>query len=230
MRAIKYSGYCFFIVLSIAILFSCTKMDDGYKDFIKDGEIIYTGRVDSVKTYPGNNRILLSMLLLSDPKISTVKVYWNNKADSAVKNVVRSAGADTVYFMLNNMAEGSYPFEIYTYDNNKHSSVKTESIGISYGQNYINSLFNRSLKSVTYSASKATLKWFGPSSQTVGQQISYIDSLGVAKTVFAAKADTMTILNNFKRLDFFQYKTLYKPDANALDTFYTTSSQSVQVL
>lgn len=231
MRAIKYSGYCFFLVLSVVvILFSCSKMDDGYKDFIKDGEIIYTGRADSVKTYPGNNRILLSMLLLSDPKISTVKVYWNNKADSAVKSIVRNAGVDTVYFMLNNMPEASYSFEIYTYDNNRHSSVKTESIGMVYGQNYINSLFNRSLKSVTYlPGSKARLVWFGPSVQTVGQHIAYTDSLGIAKAAFIPRTEDTTYLLNFKKNASFQYKTLYKPETNAIDTF-STSYQSVQVL
>src|SRR5688572_9070841 len=135
---------CFLLGVFIA---ACSKMEDTYKDYIQDGEIIYTGRVDSVKVYPGHNRIRLSMLLLSDPKITTVKVFWNEKMDSAVQNITRSPGVDTVYFLLDNMTEATYSFQIYTYDDKGHSSIKTEVIGAVYGQTYINSLFNRSLKS-----------------------------------------------------------------------------------
>ena len=221
MRVNHFNKFYLLLLIVAGAFVACTKMEDTYKEFVQNGEIIYTGRVDSVKTYPGNNRIALTMLLLSDPKIIKVKVLWNNKADSAVKDVVRTTGVDTVKFMLTNMPEGTYAFEIYTYDNQGHSSIKTEAIGIVYGQNYVNSLFNRPLKSMIYAASKATLKWYGPSAQTVGQQINYTDSFNVAKDVFVPKADTMTVLTNFKKGATFQYRTLYLPAVNAIDTFYS---------
>ena len=217
------------ISLIAGIITACTKMDD-YKKYLKDGPIIYTGRVDSVNAYPGNNRILLTMLLLSDPKITKVKVYWNGRNDSSVQNIVRSSGVDTVKFMLTNMAEGTYSFEIYTYDNNGHSSVLVSADGQVYGQGYINSLFNRPIKSVTYRNRDTTLvKWFGASAQTVGEEMKYTDSLGSLRNVFAPVQDTMTLLYRIKRNAFFQYRTLYKPDIKAIDTFYS-QYQSVQVL
>ena len=219
------------LVITVAFGFAlgCSRMDD-YKKYLADGPIIYTGRVDSVKTYPGNNRIQLTMLLLSDPKITKVKVYWNNRNDSSVQNITRSSGVDTVKFMLTNMAEGSYNFEIYTYDNAGHTSVLVTADGQVYGQNYINSLFNRAIKSITYKNRDTTfLKWFGPSMQTLGQQINYTDSLGVFRNVYAPQQDTMTLLYRIKKNSFFNYRTLYKPDVNAIDTFYS-QSQSVQVL
>lgn len=223
------------MLIMAAAIFSCTKMD-AYKDFIKDGPIIYTGRVDSIKVYPGNSRILLTMLLLSDPKITKVKIYWNDKKDSAVQNIVRTSGVDTVKFMLTNMPEGTHTFNIYTYDDKGHSSIKVDTLGIVYGQNYINSLFNRSLRSVNYiGGSKARLIWYGPSSQTIGEQIKYTDSLGAnidfIEPVYKPNGQTKdtTILNNFKKLNYFQYRTLYKPVPNAIDTFYSLY-QSVQVL
>ena len=221
MRVNQFNKFYLLLLLVAGAFVACSKMEDTYKEFVQNGEIIYTGRVDSVKAFSGNNRIMLTMLLLSDPKINKVKVFWNNRSDSAVKDVVRTTGVDTVKFMLTNMPEGTYAFEIYTYDNQGHSSIKKEAIGIVYGQNYINSLSNRPLKSMTYATSKATLKWYGPSAQTVGQQINYTDSLNAARSVFVPKADTMTILNNFKKAATFQYRTLYLPDANAIDTFYS---------
>jgi hypothetical protein len=228
MHTKKNIQFIFFLAMTGVILFSCTKSDE-YKKYTEGGEIIYTGRVDSVRAYPGNNRIRLSMILLSDPKITKVKVYWNNRSDSAVKPVTRGPGIDTIYFMLNNMAEGTHAFEIFTYDNDGHSSIRTDAIGRVYGQNYINSLFNRPLKSVVYKGDSTQIKWFSPSSQTIGQEINYLDSIGnVPRSAFAAKADTMTTLYRIRRLSNFQYRTLYKPDPASLDTFYS-NYQSVQV-
>ncbi len=235
MKSKTANRYIALILVLWGMVTACSKMDD-YKKYLADGPIIYTGRVDSVKLYPGNNRILLTMLLRSDPKITKVRLYWNDRNNSTEQNMVRSSGVDTVKFMLTSMAEGTYNFEIYTYDNAGHSSVLVTADGQVYGQNYINSLFNRSLRSVAYiGGSKARLVWYGPSSQTIGQQIKYTDSLGAGidfiEPVFKPNGQSKdtTILTNFKKLNYFQYRTLYKPDPNALDTFYS-QYQSVQVL
>ena len=230
MSTIKKIIICSICMAGAAIIFSCSRMNDSYADFIKDGEIVYTGKVDSIKTYPGNNRIQLSMLLVSDPKITSVKVFWNDSHDSAVQAIQRSAGVDTVKFLLSSMAEGTYTFSIYTHDNAGHSSVRADMIGTVYGQSYINSLYNRVLKSSTYNgAGKATLIWYGPSAQTVGSQITYTDSSGAARNIFTPAKDTITTLLNFKRGGSFNYRTLYMPVANAIDTFYSNSeSRQIQ--
>src|SRR5215207_1597368 len=184
MRFMSRIRNIYFFLAAAVLIVACGKMDDNYKDFIKDGDIIYTGRVDSVQTFSGKNRIALSMLLLSDPKINKVKIYWNNHTDSVVQTVNRTTGIDTVKFLLNNMAEGTYSFDIYTYDQAGHSSVKVSAIGVVYGTNYISSLFNRSLRTISYiPVSKARLVWYGPSAQTIGQEINYTDSLGVNRTI-----------------------------------------------
>ena len=225
----NYATAVVIISLIAGIITACTKMDD-YKKYLKDGPIIYTGRVDSLTVYPGKNRVLLTMLLLSDPKITKVKVYWNNRHDSSVQNIVRSSGVDTVKFMLTNLAEGTYSFEVYTYDNSGHSSVLVTADGQVYGQGYINTLFNRPIKSVTYRNRDTTLvKWFGASAQTLGEEMKYTDSLGVLRNVYTPMQDTMSLLYRIKRNAFFQYRTLYKPDIKAIDTFYS-QYQSVQVL
>src|SRR5688500_13101275 len=115
MRVKKYKIDGVMVITCFAILFSCSKMHDTYDDFIKDGQVVYTERVDSAKAYPGNNRMGLSMLLISDPRISTVKVYWNicGQQDSTEKAVQRTAGVDTVWFSYPKLAEGTYTFNIY---------------------------------------------------------------------------------------------------------------------
>jgi hypothetical protein len=72
MRLKKYYTCQAITAIFFTCLLACSKMDDTYDDFIKDGEIVYVGRVDSARAYPGNNRMDLSMLLTADPRISKV--------------------------------------------------------------------------------------------------------------------------------------------------------------
>jgi len=199
-------------------------MDATYADFLKDGEIVYTGKVDSIKTHPGNNRLGLSMLLISDPKISKVKVFWNtgSQPDSIEKNVQRTQGVDTVRFYFDKMPEGTFTFYIYTYDDLGHKSVKTDVIGDVYGEKYIAQLVNRAIKTATYSdADKAAqIKWFGVGPDVIGEQIIYTDTLGTVRNMVAV-TDSINLLPAWKKGNAFQFRTLYKPTLNAIDTFYS---------
>ena len=224
MRLQKHYTYLLLAIICIGILFSCSKMDETYADFLKEGEKVYTGKADSIKTYPGNNRLGLSMLLIADPKISKVKVFWNagSQPDSTEKNVQRTPGIDTVRFYFDKMPEGTFTFYIYTYDNLGHKSIKTDVIGDVYGEKYIAQLVNRAIKNATYSdADKALqIKWFGVGPDVIGEQIIYTDTMG-AEINMVAITDSVTILPAWKKGNAFQFRTLYKPTANAIDTFYS---------
>ena len=53
--------YKFLLITLIAVgLYSCKDMLDVHKDYIKNGEIIYLSKVDSIVSYAGNHRIQLS--------------------------------------------------------------------------------------------------------------------------------------------------------------------------
>lgn len=226
---VKYFRIYAFIGLLIGILASCSKMDATYRDFTSGGDIVYPAKVDGVKTYSGNNRIDLSMLLTTDPKITKVKVYWNNGLDSAEKGVQRSAGVDTVRFSLTNMTEGTYTFSIYTYDKAGNRSVKTDVIGNVFGSRYSGALYNRSVKSMAYTGnSNARLVWYGPANQMIGQHIRYTDSLGVLRNVMEPiyKADVVTLkdttfFSTFKKGTTVEFRTMFKPETFSIDTFYS---------
>ncbi|THU34051.1 DUF4998 domain-containing protein [Niastella caeni] len=228
MRIKKYNIYGKMAAICCVVLFACSKMDDTYDDFVKDGEIVYTARVDSAKAYPGNNRMSLSMLLISDPRISKVKVFWDagGQTDSTEKAIQRTAGVDTVWFSFPKLAEGTYTFYIYTHDNAGHRSIKTDLIGTVYGEKYIAQLVNRAIKSGTYDgvAKAANVKWFGVGTDVIGEEIIYTDTLGVVRKLFekhAGAADSVMVLPAYKKGNSFQFRTLYKPAPNAIDTFYS---------
>lgn len=202
-------------------LYACSKMEDTYNEFTKGGEMVYTGRADSLKVFPGRNRIGLSWLLLSDPSITQCKVFWNDGADSLAIPVQRTSGVDTVRIMLTNMAEKTYTFDIYTYDGLGHSSVEVDTIGIVYGDYYAGSLFNRPVKSIAFSADSARLEWSGASSQCIGVEIRYTDKDGGLRAAWVAPADKQTKLPAYKKGNSFEYRSLYLPVKTAIDTFYT---------
>jgi hypothetical protein len=81
-RLFKHSRLLLLAMMTISLA-SCEKADK-YKEFVKDGEISYIGKLDSVKVYSGKNRVMIKGMITSDPKIVECRVFWNNKKDSLV--------------------------------------------------------------------------------------------------------------------------------------------------
>lgn len=226
----------FALILGTGLLTSCGKQTDVYKDFLAGGEKVYTGRADALTSYGGNGRVLLTWLLVSDPKITKCKVFWNNKSDSSVLAVQKTANTDTVRLTLNNLPEGAYTFQVYNYDNAGHTSIKSEVIGTVYGSTYAASISNRPINNATYAAATktATLNWFGVSPQAIKVEITYTDAT-TGKDVTVADVPVAnpkrpsdpfafintTTLTNYKAGTPVKYRTGYKPEATAIDIFYT---------
>jgi F5/8 type C domain. len=221
-------------ITGIFFLASCNKMRDNYYPYIKNGEIVFTGKVDSLVALPGRNRLQLKWLLVSDPKITKCKVFWNDGADSLLVPVQRTDGTDTIKVNINNLAEGLYTFEVYTYDDAGHSSVKAVVTGTVYGENYINSISNRALDSAIYhpDGKYAEIKWFGIAQQAKVVEVLYTDTLGHPVThrittiiVPTSKVDIgfadRDTLHAYEDGTTFKYRTGYLPAANAIDTFFT---------
>eukprot|EP01035_Chromulina_nebulosa_P050567 gene50567-68776_t len=111
------------VLASLLCLGACRKMDDYKEQFLGSGTITYAGKIDSVKAHPGDGRLMISGLLIADPKIKLLKIFWNNKTDSFVMPITRTAGVDTVRAILNNMEEAVKSFTILTYDEYGNQSV-----------------------------------------------------------------------------------------------------------
>lgn len=220
-------------VTGTLFLTSCSKMEDNYKQYISSGEIVFTGKVDSLTALPGKNRVQLSWLLVSDPKITKCKVYWNNGDDSTIIPVQRTDGVDTITINVDNLAEGLYTFDVYTYDDAGHSSVKATVTGTVYGENYISSISNRALDSaIFYPDNKEVgIKWFGIAQRAIVVELLYTDTLGNLNTMHIKSVSTASgvplgfldqdTLAAYENNTTFKYRTGYLPAANAIDTFYT---------
>lgn len=226
MKYDKYIRFCLGIIFCSALI-SCEKMDSSYSEFIQGGSRIYPGRIMEIKTSPGRNRLALSWLLPTDPKVKKVRIYWNNRMDSTELSVGSNELSQRMAVTIPDLAEGKHNFEIYTYDIEGNQSVKTEAIGEAYGSVYERSLLSREIKKTGLTINNAAfIDWQGEAeSQVWDIEIRYTDISGATRTVFAP-ARSQVVLDDYKTLSNFEYRTRYLPSPSAIDTFVTVFQPS----
>lgn len=200
---------------------NCTDMDE-YKKYIADGEIIYPQKADSIKSYPGKNRIMLEWLII-DPKVDFCRVYWNQDGERKTVDIPvdnHDYESDTVRVVIDDLEESSYIFDVISFDEFGNTSIPSEVEESAYGQIYEASLVNRVLKSKEYDASGLTLEWYGADETEVAVLLSYTDLTGTRKDIIIPQSSTEIILPDFNVEYPFYYRTSYVPVPNAIDTFY----------
>lgn len=206
---------------------ACDALDeDAYKVYTDGGEIQYRGKFDSVQIFPGRNRVQLSAIVNSDPRVTSYRVYWGNRSDSAVFPIQKSQIATKISQIIENLDENTYNFEVLTFDDQGNSSIPVFSIGKVFGSNYEAILLNRSLVKQAYQpADNSAVVQFAPIDTTSGiidSELEYTDNQNVTKT-FKISADSLDdlILENFDLGNTFKYRSSYVPDPTSIDTFYT---------
>ncbi|HWV66435.1 DUF4998 domain-containing protein [Chitinophaga sp.] len=219
MRILPYM-----ILAGVLLISACTKQSD-YKKYLGNGEILYTGKADSLVVHAGRNRVQLSWLLISDPKISRAKIYWNNRKDSAMLDIKRTSGVDTIRYVIPNLEERAYTFEVYNFDRDGNTSVRSEATGFVYGSLYEDALLTRAFSNAEMKEGQAEISWanIDTSGGIIGMQLQYTTSDQVAHdTIITAEPEAqVTVLANYLSMSSFRYRTLYQPDKQAVDTFYT---------
>jgi hypothetical protein len=200
-------------------------MDETYREFWDEGVIIYPAKADSVKTYPGNNRIILSWQLRGDPSITRTKIYWNNRTDSLDAPVtLTGALVEKIDVQLFNLPEASYAFDIYMFDGKDNRSIPVSAIGKVYGENYRKTLLVRYVTIAEYSAGIMTVTWGNRVDATsVGTKIVYNSTDGSQDSIFETPDAVSTVIPNFDydAGNTFTVSSAYLPTSEAIDTFYS---------
>ncbi len=217
-------------LLSLIFAFSvigCGDMSETYSEFVKDGETIYIGKPDSIKVRSGKERVEISWLLLSDPKISKYKISWNNGENFLESDLVRSDRVDTVRVIIENLPEYIYDFDIVHYDDQGNSSVKSTAIGRTYGALYQSTLINRSIRSMlrVNDSKDLMIEWYAASDEVLNVELNYIDALGSPIVRELAPGNLLDTLLNFPVNGVFEYQTRYLPQPDALDQFIVPAAE-----
>jgi len=214
-------GYIIFLCCKLT---SCSDMDD-YLKYI-DEVPTYTGIVDSVNFRSGDDRVVFTGLLTSDPKIRKVNIYWNGRKDSLILDIKRSDGVDTLFQPIP-LPEGRYNFEVISYDDKGLPSITISKTGVSYGAEYKTGLYNRPIKNLEKEGNDAVIEWYNGDESSPFVKIDYEDNSGQKRTVKALTKDESTILEDYKSTSLIRLQAYYLPDANAIDTFKAVAEELV---
>ncbi|MBT1707624.1 DUF5013 domain-containing protein [Fulvivirgaceae bacterium PWU5] len=208
----------FVVALMVAAVVACTDMDD-YLKYTGGKDLIYTGKVDSAHARAGRDRVVITGLLISDPKIVKLKVYWNTRQDSLIRDIERSAGVDSLAIPIA-LPEGRYNFELITYDAAGNSSVTVFSSGSSYGTTYQESLINRPIRAVEVTGiNKVRIQMYNSDETAAFTEVTYLN-IDDERKVVRVRADLdSAILPDIKLPSTITYQTYYLPEVLAVDTF-----------
>lgn len=227
MKKIRHFGL---IIIFIHVLASCSEMNEKHDMYLQDGEILYIGRVDSARIIPGNERFMLRYWI-TDPRAKELKVYWNEKRDSALFAIPAHLATDSMEVIIGEngkvIPEGSYTFQLISTNGGDLKSVTYEKYGNVFGPQFLSTLAERSVKETSYDSenNRLTITWGDPfSNKDVGVEISYY--LGEEKIVAKLSGNepgikiTLDDLNLEKGVS---YRTMFLPEKMAIDTFFTNA-------
>lgn len=201
----------------------CSKMNDIQQEFVGDGEVPYTAKPDSVYTKGGINRIEINWTIFSDPKIAGYKIFWNNRKDSLVRSINRSSGVEYIKELITDIEEGTYNFDIYTFDKIGNTSIKMTVIGKVYGERYEAQLLPRSYQSLSRVGNNMNLEWMPAEDEYIGGEITYENQNGEIIKIPVTKESTKSVLPLFPVGSSFELTSVFKPNSNAIDAFYKKS-------
>jgi len=217
------------LMVMAATMVACSKWDD-YKQYTANGETLYTGRLDSIKVFPGRQRVKITGLLSADPKITRVKITWNAGKDSAIYPIVKGAGVDS-FSKIINVPEGITSFSVRTYDDAGNSSMVTDGIATAYGPKYESGLSSRPVfKAELLSNGSAEVTWdnFDTTTGAKASFVEYITATNATATIMVPASQKVTLLPNFKSGGSINVRTQYLPVPAAIDTF-SSAPQTVGV-
>ena len=200
------------------VIGACTDMDD-YLKYTGGKDLIYTGKVDSVHVRAGRDRVVITGLLIADPKITQLKLYWHTRQDSLVMDIVRSEGVDSLSIPIQ-LPEGRYNFELITYDAVGNKSVTVFSSGASYGTLYQESLINRPVRAAqVWGEDSVKVNMYNSDETALYTEITYTTLDDEEKVIRVTAAVDSVYLPGIKPATRFKYQTYYLPEKLAIDTF-----------
>jgi hypothetical protein len=217
MKKIQFIVFAFVTCMAgMWLLSGCTDMDD-YLKYTGGKEVVYPGKVDFVIFRSGRERVVFTGYLVSDPNIRKVSIFWNNRTDSLILDVQRSAGIDSLEANIP-LPEGTYNFQVYSHDAEGRSSIVTNVSGKSYGAGYEKGLYDRPVKSVIQNPNNVVINWYN-GDPTCFVRVDYVGTDNMPHTTFAPSTRDTTILPYCKPLTEIKLQTFYLPDETAIDTF-----------
>lgn len=121
------------VLLAFLSNYGCESMEDNFKQYLE--EYNYSGKIDSLRVYPGFERVILAWDNPKDQKSKAIKiVYGVDSTEVTYDTLVDSVSIDGLD------AGTGYEFIVYTLDANNNLSVPTSITAFPVSQAFVDAL------------------------------------------------------------------------------------------
>ncbi len=197
-------------------------MED-YLNIVGRDEIVYPGKIDSVKVFSGRERVVIQGLCISDAKVVACDIEWNLGKEKVSVPVDMSAGPFELVTEIKNLPENVYSFVLYTRDRQGNRSIPVDVVGQTYGEYYMAQIRNRPFEKAILKGTSVVVTWYSldKTLRPIHTELMYKTTTGETKIVESPISDSETLLENVDISKPLTYRTVYQPDETCLDIFET---------
>lgn len=208
--------YALLTVLTVYCMSSCKDMDNTYKELIVPNGLKYPQKPDSLKAFPGYNKMRITWLKAKDPSVVCSKIYWNNYQDSLRVDIPQNK--DTIVTDISGLGEGTYTFYVKAFDKYGNSSIPSEVTGTPYGDNYLVSVTDRTIGMAMRDGNRTgTITWNAKTVDLLYSEVRYKVSSGEIKTIRAFPGEKTSVCPDIKPRELFEYRSVFLPP-NGIDS------------
>lgn len=226
MKKFYYIGLS---IICLCFMVACDDLMDTHKEFIKDGEIIYAPKPDTIFFIAGRNRIEANYTISKAPNVSFVNIYWNSNKDSLITQIEPSTTPKSGKIILSGLEEKSYTFTIQLKDRYGNKSLKTTAFGTVYGENYLNSLTARRVSNMQSNNEGGIVDWDIAQDGLVFNELKYTDKEGNIRELKVEPSQRSIVCPNASSGSSIEYRSAYIPEQASIDTFYTVWQNSAEM-
>lgn len=202
---------------------SCDGMLDNIQPYLEVGETIYVGKIDSLSTSSGRNRIQLNGYYMYGVTQKKCIIRWQSLEEeekSIELDVTRKDPIDPFEVIINNLEEGQYKFSITTYDAKGNASIESAIDGYVYGEMYESNLTNRKIDQLKVEEENVVISW-RPANDALKCEIFYTTIAGEEKRIEIPITETETHIADCDLTTTLRWRTVYLPEKTAIDHFYS---------
>ena len=213
----------YLVLISVLALVaaSCAKQDTVYKEFIKDGGLIYPAKPLNITAERGYQRIVLKWDLPMDPSIRTAKLYWDSRTKSMDFNY-SSYPDGKVSVVIPDLEDRSYTFEVINYDSSENASLAAEITASPFGESWLVSHAERSVKFSEMEGTSARITLGKPTDEIVATRFRYVNTSGQTVEKDFPATEGVVYLPNAEKWKYYDYKSAYC-SANGIDTVWVSN-------
>lgn len=193
---IKFSKLYTTLIIVAITLFSCDDMDSIHEQYL-DGEQVYAGKLDSLMTLNGFNRIKIISDTQYIGNTNEVTISWDNETQSFP---IEPTDDNKFEIIIEDLAERNYEFDVITKDENNNESVKQTIRGRAFGNIFINSQSARRIIEYKLDRLGDTIVWANKaeSEYVVYTTINYQNNNDTTTEVIVYPDETKTALEDWK--------------------------------